>query len=92
MLPTLEAQTKDILIKGSLENTQQPRGSTSCRKPRCKTCDHIQQGDTIVKQEETYPIRGSFTCQSKNVISIYLKSDHHSDFKILRNNFAAAAV
>ena len=26
---------KDILIKGSLKNTQQPRGSTPCGKPRC---------------------------------------------------------
>ena len=25
---------KDILIKGSLENTQQPRGSTPCGKPK----------------------------------------------------------
>ena len=39
-----------------------------CGTPRCKTCDHIQQGDTITKQQETYPIRGSFTCQSKNLV------------------------
>ena len=59
---------KDILIQGSLEPTQQPRGTTQCGKPRCKTCDHIQQGDTITKQQETYPIRGSFTCQSNNLV------------------------
>ena len=59
---------KDILLKGSLENTHQPKGCTPCGKPRCKTCDHIQQGITIVKQQETFPIRGCFTCQSKNVV------------------------
>ena len=32
---------KDILIKGSLENTKQTRGTTPCGKSRCKTCDHI---------------------------------------------------
>ena len=57
---------KDVLIQGSLEPTQQPRGTTPFGKPRCKTCDHIHQGDTITKQQKTYPIRGSFTCQSKN--------------------------
>ena len=59
---------KDIVIQGSLESTQQPRGTTPCGKPRCKTCDHIHQGDTITKQQETYLIRGSFTCQSKNLV------------------------
>ena len=59
---------KHILIQGSLEATQQPRGTIPCGKPRCKTCDHIHQGDTITKQQETYPIRGSFTCQSKNLV------------------------
>ena len=59
---------KDILIKGSLENIQQPRGTTPCGKSRCKTCDHIQLGNTIVKEQETYHIRGSFTCQSRNTI------------------------
>ena len=59
---------KNILIKGSLENTQQPRGSTPCGKPRCKKCDHIQLGNTIGKEQETYHIRGSFTYQSRNMI------------------------
>ena len=31
-------------------------------------CDHIQLGNTIPKQQETFSIRGSFTCQSKNVL------------------------
>ena len=40
--------------------------------------DHIQLGNTIANQQETFPIRGSFTCQSKNVVylltcSIYNK-------------------
>ena len=46
---------KDILIKGSLDNIQQPRGTTPCRKTRCKTCDHIQLGNTIVKEHENIP-------------------------------------
>ena len=44
---------KDILIQGSLEITQQPRSTTPCGKPRCKTCEHIEQGDTITQQQET---------------------------------------
>ena len=59
---------KDVLIEGSLETRQQPRGITPCGKPRYKTCDHIHQGGTITKQQETYPIRDSFTYQSKNLV------------------------
>ena len=59
---------KDILIKGSLEDNQQPRGTIPCGKIRCKTCDHIQSGNTIMKEQERYQIRGSFTCQSRNVV------------------------
>ena len=35
---------------------------------RSKTCDHIQPGNTVTKEQDTYKIRGSFTCQSRNVI------------------------
>ena len=59
---------KDILIKGSLEDNQQPRGTMQCGKIRCKTCDHIQSGNTIMKEQERYQMRGSFTCQSRNVV------------------------
>ena len=59
---------KDILIKGTLEDSQQTRGTTLCGKTRCKTCDHIQLGNTIKKDQERYQIRGSFTCLSRNVI------------------------
>ena len=59
---------KDILIKGSLEDNQQPRGTTPCGKMRCQTCDHIQSGNTIMKEQERYQIRGSFTYQSRNVV------------------------
>ena len=38
---------KDILIKGSLEYNQQPRGTTPCGKTRCKICDHVQSGNMI---------------------------------------------
>ena len=48
---------KDILIKGSLEDKHQPRGTTPCGNTRCKTCDHIQSGSTIMKEQETYQIR-----------------------------------
>ena len=59
---------KDILIKGSLEDNQQPRGTIPYGKTRCKTCDHIQLGNTIMKEQERYQIRCSFTCQSRNVV------------------------
>ena len=59
---------KGILIKGPLEDTQQPRGTRPCGKTRCKTCDHIQLGNTIKKDQVRYQIRGSFTCLSRNVI------------------------
>ena len=49
---------KDILIKGTLEDSQQSRGTTPCGKTRCKTCDHIQLGNTIKKDQEIYQIRG----------------------------------
>ena len=59
---------KDILIKGTLEDSQQTRGTTPCQKTRCKTCDHIQLGNTKKKGQERYQIRGSFTCLSRNMI------------------------
>ena len=37
-------------------------------------CDHIQQGNTIVKQQETFPIRDSFTCYSKHVVYLLICS------------------
>ena len=58
----------DILIQGKLEDIQQIRGTTPCGKTRCKTCDHIQGGNTIKKDHDKYQIRGSFTCQSRNII------------------------
>ena len=58
----------DILIKGTLEDNQQPRGTIPCGKTRCKTCDHTQLGNTVKKDHERYQIRGSFTCLSRNVI------------------------
>ena len=57
----------DILIKGTLQDKQQPRGTIPWGKTRYKTCDHIQLGNTKMKEEGTYQIRGSFTCQSSNV-------------------------
>ena len=59
---------KDILIKGTLEDKQLLRGTWPCEKTRCKTCDHIQSGNKIIKEHETYDIRGSFTFQSRNVV------------------------
>ena len=44
---------KDVLIKCSLEDKQQPRGTIPCGKTRCKTCDHIQPGNTITKEQDT---------------------------------------
>ena len=71
---------RDILIQESLEPTQQPRGTTPHGKPRCNTCDHIQQGDTITKQQETYPIRGSFTCQSNNLVYLLTCSIYNKQY------------
>ena len=58
----------DILKKGSLEHKQQPRGTIPCGKTRCKTCDRIQLGNTIIEEHDTYQIRGSFTCQTRNLV------------------------
>ena len=52
---------KDILIKGTLEDKQLLRGT----RP---SYDHIQSVNKIIKEQETYDIRGSFTCQSRNVV------------------------
>ena len=59
---------KDILIQSLLEDNQQTRGTIPCGKIRCKICDNIQSGNTIMKEQERYDIRGSFTCQSRNVV------------------------
>ena len=59
---------KDIWIKGNLKDTQLPKGTTPYGKIRCKTCNHIQPGSKVSKELETYDIRGSFTCQSRNIV------------------------
>ena len=38
---------KDKLIKGTLNDKHLPRGTRSCGKIRCKTCDHIKPGTHI---------------------------------------------
>ena len=55
-------------IKGTLNDTQTTKGTTPCGKPRCKTCNHIQTGSKISRGQDTYNIRGSFTCQSRNIV------------------------
>ena len=59
---------KDVLINGTLNDTQTTKGTTPCGKPRCKTCNHIQTGSKIIRGQDTYNIRGSFTCQSINIV------------------------
>ena len=59
---------KDILIKGTLDEKQLPTGTKPWGKTRCKTCDHIQPGNKIKKEQETFDMRGSFTCQSRNIV------------------------
>ena len=59
---------KDIHIKGTLKDTQSSRGTICCGKIRCKTCNHILPGSKVHKELEIYDIRGSFTCQSRNII------------------------
>ena len=62
--PTL----KDVLIKGTLNDTQTTKGTTPCGKPRCKTCNHIQTGSKVRSGQDSYNIKGSFTCQSRNIV------------------------
>ena len=59
---------RDILIKDTLEEKQAHRGTRPCGKTRCKTCDYIQPGNKTEKEQDTYDIRGSFTCHSRNVV------------------------
>ena len=59
---------KDVLIQGNLKETTSPKGTTPCGKTRCKTCNHIQPGNKVNKGEAIYDIRGSFTCQSRNIV------------------------
>ena len=59
---------KDVLITGNLNDTQTTRGTTPCGKTRCKTCNHIQPGSKVKKGQDTYDIRGNFTCQSRNIV------------------------
>ena len=44
---------KDILIKGTLKDTQSSRGTIPCGKIRCKTYNHIQPGKKVHKELET---------------------------------------
>ena len=46
---------KDVLIKGTLNDTQTTKGATPCGKPRCKTCNHIQTGSKL-EEDKTHTI------------------------------------
>ena len=47
---------------------KQPEVPHPVARTRCKTCNHIQPGSKVKKGQDTYDIRGHFTCQSRNII------------------------
>ena len=65
---SISPNLKDVLIKGNLNDTQTTKGTTPCGKTRCKTCNHIQSGSKVKKGQDTYDLRGNFTCQSRNIV------------------------
>jgi hypothetical protein len=59
---------RDILVKGNLNSIHKPRSCTPCMK-KCKTCDRVTTNLAITNStKESFPIRGSFNCQSYNII------------------------
>jgi hypothetical protein len=59
---------RDLLVSGQLTRTKQSPGTEPCNKTRCKTCTKITTDDKIQMDNDTIPVRGSFTCQSPNVV------------------------
>jgi hypothetical protein len=64
---------KNMLISGYIAKKKEPRSCQPCGKPRCKTCNRITTNLVVTNtKNESFPIRGNFTCQSHNVV-YYLK-------------------
>jgi hypothetical protein len=59
---------RDSLIKGNLLSISKPRICSPCNKP-CKTCPRIETNMAVTGHNNiSYKIRGSFTCQSNDIV------------------------
>ena len=67
---------KNMIIKSEIFKQHTPKLSQTCFKPSCKTCQHMDNTQTITNRRinHSYPIRGNFNCQSTN-IEYVLKCD-----------------
>ena len=62
---------KDMIVKTQLHKQYTPKISQPCHKPRCKTCQEMENTQTITnKSNHSYLIRGNFNCQSTNIIYV----------------------
>ena len=74
--PPLRAFRKDRSLRDMLVHTRfsgqsiQPieKGSTPCKRPRCKTCRCIHNTQVIVGHKGNYRVRGSFSCTTDNLV------------------------
>ena len=62
---------KDMIIKTEISKQHIPKLSQPCFKPICKTCLQMDTTQTITnRSNHSYPIRGSFNCQSSNIVYV----------------------
>jgi hypothetical protein len=60
---------KDLLVRGKINIEHKQRICQPCGKPRCKTCMKVNTTTTATSSNNiSYPIRGTFNCQSHHII------------------------
>lgn len=59
---------KSSCIGGSKSTYPQYRGTRKCGRPICNTCPHTWETDEVVGPDNTFVVRGGFTCVTENVI------------------------
>ena len=66
-----EKNLRDCFIRSKPyrdDNTAKTPGTTSCHRPRCKTCSHVTLVNSIRGPLRNWNVLGSYTCISSNVI------------------------
>ena len=76
----MSANSKDMLITGSQQRNQTPRGSQSFSILRCRTFPHMTTTCTITNGKDTYKIRGKFSCQFHDVVNAFTCSICNSQY------------
>jgi len=68
-----DSNIRDHLVRSRVRTSNadpSPPGNLQCNKPKCKTCSFIDPTTTFHGPSGRFTVKGSFNCQSSNVVYI----------------------